>query len=147
MARLMTDGPDDAAQRLNEICAWFDETQEAGGYRAYYSDPAKGTMQGGNVPGGLGLDKEFFESILVPQVMLYGFLGFTPKADGCEISPRLPQSWPSLRITRIHLHDHILDVTVRDRIVEVVDHATGEKPLHVEVPSGWRVTLAMAAPS
>ena len=83
----MTAGPDDAARRLREICTWFDETQAAGGYRAYYSDPARGTMQGGNVPGGLGLDKEFFESILVPQVMLYGFLGFRPTADGCEISP------------------------------------------------------------
>ena len=97
MARLLTAGPDDAAQRLSEICSWFDETQAAGGYRAFYSDPARGTMQGGNVPGGLGLDKEFFESILVPQVMLYGFLGLKPTADGCEISPRLPADWPSLQ--------------------------------------------------
>ena len=40
MARLRTAGPDDAAQRLDEICTWFDETQAAGGYRAYYSDPS-----------------------------------------------------------------------------------------------------------
>ena len=98
MARLKTAGPDDAARRLVEICTWFDETQAAGGYRAYYSDPSRGTMQGGNVPGGLGLDREFFESILVPQVMLYGFLGFRPTADGCEIAPRLPADWPSLCI-------------------------------------------------
>ena len=51
------DGPADdrragrCGTRLGEICAWFDETQAAGGYRAYYSDPARGTMQGGNVPG------------------------------------------------------------------------------------------------
>jgi len=70
MSRLLTAGPDDAARRLREICAWFDETQAAGGYRTYYSDPARGTLQGGNVPGGLGLDKEFFESVLVPQVMI-----------------------------------------------------------------------------
>ena len=82
-------------------------------------------MQGGNVPGGLGLDKEFFESILVPQVMLYGFLGFQPTADGCTISPRLPADWPSLTITRIHLHDHVLDVKVQGKTVEVTDHAPG----------------------
>ena len=62
MSRLKVDGPDDAWARLQELLAWFDETQAEGGYRRYYAkDPARGTMQGGNVPGGLGLDKEFFE--------------------------------------------------------------------------------------
>jgi hypothetical protein len=112
MARLDTAGPDDAASRLAEIIAWFDETQADGGYRAYYAkDPARGTLQGGNVSGGLGMDQEFLESVLVPQVMLYGFLGFRPTADGFAIAPRLPPDWPELTITRIHLHDHVLDVT------------------------------------
>ena len=61
MVRLKTAGPDDAWNRLRQILAWFDEVQSAGGYRQYYRDPLRGTMQGGNVPGGLGLDKEFFE--------------------------------------------------------------------------------------
>jgi len=137
MARLMTAGPDDAARRLAEICTWFDETQAAGGYREYYKDPARGTMQGGNVAGGLGLDKEFFESILVPQVMLYGFLGFKPTADGCEINPRLPSAWPSLTITRIHLHDHVLDVSVRGKTIEIKDHTPDGRTLQITVPAGW----------
>ncbi|MHB0956559.1 MAG: glycosyl hydrolase family 65 protein [Pirellulaceae bacterium] len=139
MARLRTVGPDDAAGRLGEICRWFDETQAAGGYRAYYSDPARGTMQGGNVPGGLGLDKEFFESILVPQVMLYGFLGLTPTADGCKISPQLPRDWPSLCITRIHLHEHVLDVLVQDKTITVTDHSPDASALRIEAPPGWTV--------
>ncbi|MBN2355063.1 hypothetical protein JXO59_03060, partial [candidate division KSB1 bacterium] len=53
MARLITDGPDDAWQRLKDILTWFDETQKAGGYRAYYKDPSRGTMQGSNIAGGL----------------------------------------------------------------------------------------------
>ena len=141
MARLLTAGPDDAARRLAEICTWFDETQAAGGYRAYYSDPSRGTMQGGNVPGGLGLDKEFFESILVPQVMLYGFLGFQPTADGCAISPRLPADWPSLCITRIHLHDHVLDVKVQDKTIAVTDRGPGDSALDIRVPEGWRLRV------
>ena len=32
----------------------------------------------GNVAGGLGVDTEFFESILVPNVMLHGFLRLQP---------------------------------------------------------------------
>lgn len=137
MARLLTAGPEDAARRLGEICTWFDETRAAGGYRAYYSDPARGTLQGGNVPGGLGLDKEFFESILVPQVMIYGFLGFRPTVDGCEIAPRLPSDWPSLTITRIHLHDHVLDVSVARSAIEVKDHNPDRGPLNISVPEGW----------
>lgn len=137
MARLMTAGPDAAAERLRAICSWFDETQAGGGYRAYYSDPTRGTLQGGNVPGGLGLDREFFESILVPQVMLYGFLGFQPTADGCRIVPRLPADWPSLTITRIHLHDHVIDVSASGQAVEMVDHTPQGSSLRVVVPSGW----------
>jgi hypothetical protein len=144
MARLRVDGPDDAWRRLQEILVWFDETQAAGGYRAYYSDPAKGTMQGGNIPGGLGLDKEFFESILVPQVMLYGFIGFRPTADGCEIVPRLPTDWPSLTITRIHLHDHVLDIATQGNGLQVTDHTSGGSPLQIKVPPGWTVTNSNA---
>jgi hypothetical protein len=144
MARLRVDGPDDAWQRLKEMLAWFDETQAAGGYRAYYSDPARGTMQGGNVPGGLGLDKEFFESILVPQVMLYGFMGFRPTVDGCEIAPRLPAGWPSLTITRVHLHDHVLDIAAEGSRLQVTDQIPGGGPLRIKSPPGWTVTRSVA---
>ena len=41
-----------------------------------YDGSREGTLQGGGTAGGLGLDAEFFESVLVPQVMLEGFLGF-----------------------------------------------------------------------
>ncbi len=135
MARLLTAGPDDAWQRLREIVEWFDETQQAGGYREYYKDPARGTMQGANIPGGLGLDKEFFESILVPQVMLYGFLGLTPGADGLSVVPRLPSDWQELTVTRIHFHGHVLDIRVsRSGDIEVTDHTPGGEPLRINGP-------------
>ncbi len=134
MARLKTAGPDDAWQRLRAILAWFDEVQLAGGYRQYYKDPSRGTMQGGNVPGGLGLDKEFFESILVPQVMLYGFLGLRPTADGFSVAPRLPADWKELSITRIHLRDHVIDVRVTAGTIEVTDYTPGGRPLKITHP-------------
>lgn len=136
MARIMTAGPDDAATRLVEIAKWFDETQAAGGYRKYYeADPARGTMQGGNVAGGLGLDKEFFESVMVPQVMIYGFLGFHPTADGFRIDPKLPKDWPELTITRIALHDHMLDITAKPDGTVIVKDAAGAKPLKIDTPA------------
>jgi hypothetical protein len=120
MARLIARGPDDAWARLKETIGWFEDVQREGGYRKYYTKESateRGTLQGGGTAGGLGMDHEFFESILVPQVMLYGFLGFEPRLDGFAIAPRLPRDWPGLKITRIHFHDLVLDVTAtRDRV-------------------------------
>jgi hypothetical protein len=146
MARLKTAGPDDAAARLAEIAKWFGETQAEGGYRAYYGkDPARGSMQGGGAPGGLGLDKEFFESVLVPQVMLYGFLGFQPTADGFFIEPRLPSTWPELTVTRIYLHGHVLDVTAtQDSGVRVRDEAVGGGVDEIVMTTGAGATLIEA---
>lgn len=143
MARLRTAGPDDAAARLAEIAAWFRDTQAEGGYRAYYAkDPARGSMQGGGAAGGLGLDREFFESVLVPQVMLYGFLGFRPTPTGFAIAPQLPADWPELMVTRIHLHDWVLDVTAtRDGRVTVTGVGPAEE---IEMAAGEGVTLQNA---
>ncbi|MFM8496751.1 MAG: glycosyl hydrolase family 65 protein, partial [Planctomycetia bacterium] len=129
MARLKTNGPDDAWKRMREILAWFREVQAEGGYRAYYAKPGRGTLQGGGTAGGLGLDHEFMESVLVPQVMLYGFLGFQPSAEGYRIEPRLPAGWPSLTVTGIRFHDQMLDVTA---------HADGR----VDVESAPAASLA-----
>jgi hypothetical protein len=139
MARLQVEGPDYAWSRLKEILVWFDETQAAGGYREYYKDPSRGTMQGANVPGGLGLDKEFFESILPPQIMMYGFLALRPTADGFTIAPRLPKDWHSLTISRIHLHDKVLNLTVRDQTISVTGISASLDPLIAVIPSGWKL--------
>lgn len=140
VARLQVEGSDSAWSRLKEILGWFDETQAAGGYREYYKDPSRGTMQGGNVPGGLGLDKEFFESVLPPQVMIYGFLGLRPTADGFSINPHLPKDWPALTISRIHLHDKVLDVRVHDKTISVTGAGIGPDPLIAQIPNGWNLT-------
>ena len=139
MARLQIEGPDSAWSRLKEILAWFDETQAAGGYREYYKDPSHGTMQGGNVAGGLGLDKEFFESILPPQIMLYGFLGLRPTADGFAIEPHLPKDWPSLTVSRIHLHDKVIDITVQNKTISVTGTALSTDPLVAKFPKDWKL--------
>ena len=142
MTRLSVDGPDDVWARLQEMLAWFDETQAAGGYRAYYKDGSRGSMQGGNVAGGLGLDKEFFESILVPQVMLYGFLGMRPTAGGFALNPRLPRSWPELAINRVHLKDHVLKITVGKGLVRLESSKHSTEEMILDLPSPWTITNA-----
>jgi hypothetical protein len=144
MAQLKTSGPDVAAGRLREIAKWFDDTQREGGYRAYYSkDSSRGSLQGGNSAGGLGLDKEFIESVLAPQVMLYGFLGFHPTYDGFQISPHLPKDWPEVTVTQIHLHDRVIDVTAdREAGVKIRAVGPGDEEVVVHGPPGLRVSSA-----
>jgi hypothetical protein len=145
MARLRVNGPDDAWERLKQIAAWFAEVQKEGGYRKYYTDPARGTLQGGGPPGGLGMDHEFMESVLLPQVMLYGFLGFTPQPEGFRIEPRLPEDWPSLTITRIAVQDHVLDITASPAALEIKCRRGTGKPLAVGLTAGrWQVSVAGA---
>jgi hypothetical protein len=134
MARLEVAGPDDAWNRLREVITWFGEIQDAGGYRAYYSDPARGTLQGGGTAGGLGLDHEFFESAMVPQVMLYGFLGFRPRLDGGLIVPRLPAAWPSLTVRNVRLHDLDLDITATAKSLRIQVRGEPQRPLLIFLP-------------
>lgn len=143
MARLKMRGPDSAAERLSQIITWFDEVTEAGGYRAYYDGSREGSLQGGGTAGGLGLDKEFFESLLVPQILIDGFLGFRPLADGFRVDPALPSDWPSLSVTRIYVHDAVLSVTATNTAIEIAIievRSTRGEPLTVHLPKGaWNI--------
>ncbi|MBI4579124.1 MAG: hypothetical protein HY718_05435 [Planctomycetes bacterium] len=138
MSRLKLRGPENAWERLRAITRWFDEVQAAGGYREYYKDGKRGTtLQGGGTAGGLGLDAEFFESILVPQVMLDGFLGFEPRADGFAVEPKLPKSWPELTITQIHLHRLMLAITAKqDGTISIDSRGACPWPMFVYLPPG-----------
>ena len=127
MARLKVLGPDNAWQRLREMLGWFEEVQAAGGYRKYYNGSREGSLQGGGTAGGLGLDMEFFESAMVPQIMLNGFLGFAPRADGFKLNPRLPADWPELTVDRIHFQNLVLRIRATRDAIEI--RKTGISPV------------------
>ncbi len=140
MSRLKINGPDDAWQRMQTILTWYDKVQKQGGYRAYYAKPGRGTLQGGGTAGGLGIDHEFFETVLIPQTMLYGFLGFKPIPDGFSINPKLPTAWPSLTITRIHVQDHVITVTASKDEIKIEAKRFSNNALNVLLPEGdWTV--------
>lgn len=151
MSRLRVLGPDNAWERLREVIRWFDEVQAAGGYRKYYDGKRPGTLQGGGTAGGLGLDSEFFESVLVPQVVLNGFLGFRPHGDGFSLDPRMPSSWPELRVTRIRHHHHTLNIRAQENRIELA-FEPALQPTHVEptplrlhlAGSGWKTSSPIA---
>jgi hypothetical protein len=133
MARIKTSVANDAWKRLREIIAWFDEVQAAGGYRKYYDGTRDGTLQGCGTPGGLGLDCEFFESVLVPTVILDGFLGFKPLPDGFILEPNLPSDWPALTVNRIRWRDLTLEVRADHKTVTITADGFSDGPCLVQV--------------
>lgn len=142
MARLKVRGADDAWNRLQEIIRWFEEVESAGGYRKYYDGSRPGRLQGGGTAGGLGLDMEFFESVLVPQVMLYGFLGFQPSADGFALQPSLPSEWRELRIDRIRWREVTLDITAARNSIRILKEGDTEEPVVLLLPvRAWNITV------
>jgi|GEM_PF-372229 len=139
MARLRYAGPEDAWQALQRTLDWFADIRAAGGYRAYYAVPGRGTLQGGGPPGGLGMDCEFFESLLVPQIMLYGFLGFQATPEGFALAPRLPADWPSLTVNRIHFRAAVLSLEAKADSVTIRSDGQAECTVRLRLPPGWRV--------
>jgi len=146
MARLKVLGPDNAWKRLQEILKWFDEVQAAGGYRKYYDGKSReGTMQGSGTAGGLGLDMEFFESALVPQVMINGFLGFAPRGDGFKLDPRLPADWPEFTLDKIRYQGVVLTVRVTREAIEIRKSGRTDEPVYLRLPDGkWHATALKA---
>ncbi len=140
MDRVRVLGPDNAWARLQEVVKWFDEVQAAGGYRKYYDGSRPGTMQGSGTAGGLGLDAEFFESVLVPQVMLDGFIGFEPTTDGFSINPKLPSAWPELTIDKIRVRDLTMTIRAKKDSIEILSEGRWEGPCFIRLPKGtWQI--------
>jgi hypothetical protein len=142
MSRLKCLGPDDCWRRVREIAAWYTEVQEAGGPREYYRDGTRGTLQGGGAAGGLGIDQEFFESILVPQIITDGFLGLRPLVDGIILNPRLPKDWPSLSVTGIRWHDMVFDIEATERQIIIAARENRDADTRIVLPEGdWTCEL------
>jgi len=126
-ARLRLLGADNAWTRFKEIMAWEDVVWAEGGYRAYYkNDPKRGTLQGGNTAGGIGIDWEFYESVMVPSIMTYGFMGLSPQADELVIDPKLPSACPSISADNVLYHNVRMDIGVSRKSIDVtVKNAPG----------------------
>ncbi len=132
-AHLHVLGPDSAWQRLKELLKWEREVWAEGGYRKYYEGGKRGTtLQGGGTAGGLGIDHEFWESSLVPSIVIYGFLGLEPTATGLSINPRLPSACPEMGVSDVLYRGVRLDVKASEDAVEVAVKQEPKRVLAVE---------------
>ncbi len=120
MSRISVFGPDNAWERFQGILDWYRETREAGGYRAYYADGVHGnTLQGSGTAGGIGIDLEFAETLLVPYTMVEGFLGFKATPDGFTIKPNLPSDWKSLTVKNLNFRGQLFSITVTEKEIQI----------------------------
>lgn len=82
------------------------------------------------------LDCEFYESILLPQIMLDGFLGFEARGDGFALNPRLPKAWPSLTLTRIRFQGLTLNITVTSNTIGITTAGSADRVFSLYLPAG-----------
>ncbi len=119
-ARLKYYGADDAWQRLSEILEWEKEVWAEGGYRAYYEGGKRGsTLQGGGTAGGLGIDAEFYESILLPSIVSQGFMGIDPQGEVLKIAPNLPAACPEMTIRKMQYRNTLFDIRCSNNTVAI----------------------------
>ncbi len=139
-ARLKLSGPDNCWQRLTEILAWEKEVHAAGGYRKYYEGGKRGTtLQGGGTAGGLGIDHEFYESSLVPSIIIYGFLGLRADPAGVlHIRPQLPRDCPRMRLSNVLYHKVRMDVAPMRGQIEITVKDAPLDPLQIALEDAWR---------
>lgn len=140
-ARLKILGPNNAWQRLCEIMEWEKEVWREGGYREYYKDDKRGTtLQGGGTAGGIGIDYEFYESSLLPSIVVYGFLGINPKGDALYINPSLPQACPEMGISDLLYHGVRMDVKAEEGKIAVHLKEKPMEPIKVLLKGNWRLS-------
>ena len=114
--------------------------EAAGGYRAYYEGGKRGTtLQGGGTAGGLGIDHEFFESSLLPSIVIYGFLGLEPTGAELAITPQLPESCPEMGVSDVLFRDVRLDIRAGDNSIAVAVKDEPADPLHIALQGQWRL--------
>ena len=148
-------GPDKAWTRLTEMLAWEREVWAEGGYRKYYADGKHGTtLQGGGTAGGLGIDHEFWESSLIPSIVIYGFLGLDPNATSLAVRPRLPRACPEMGVSNVLYRGVRLDIKAGDGFIEVGVKDKPREPIRIAFEGAWQrvgtdetsTTFALGAP-
>jgi len=143
-ARLKVVGPEDCWQRLAAILEWEKEVHGEGGYRKYYEGGKRGTtLQGGGTAGGLGIDHEFYESSLIPSIIVYGFLGLEADPAGVlRIRPQLPPNCPQMRLSNLLYHNVRIDIAMSNERMEITLKDPPTDPLRITLDNLWRGNTA-----
>ncbi len=127
LSRIKVLGVENAWERFEEIRAWYEDVQAAGGegtrfYREYYDNLGDDsqTLQGDNTAGGLGLDAEFLENAILYATIPYGFFGLSSDAVGSlNVAPVLPQAQEYWEIENLMFNGAKYDLRITDTSAEL----------------------------
>ena len=110
------------------------------GYRKYYQGGKRGsTLQGGGTAGGLGIDKEFYESSLIPSIVTYGFIGLDARPEGSLfINPRLPKACPEIALSNLLYRNTRLDIRVTNNTIELNCKDLPAESIRVVLQGIWK---------
>ncbi len=132
-------GPDPAWRRMTDMLKWEREVWAEGGYRKYYEGGKHGTtLQGGGTAGGIGVDHEFWESSLIPSIVIHGFLGLDPDATGLCIRPRLPKACPEIGVSDVLYRNVRLDIKAGDKAIVIGVKDQPSDPLQMVLEGRWK---------
>jgi hypothetical protein len=132
-------GPDAAWQHLAAMLSWENDVWAEGGYRKYYENGNHGsTLQGAGTAGGIGVDAEFWESSLIPSIVIGGFLGVRPSAEGLTIKPRLPQSCPEMGVSNLLYRGTRIDIKAAAKSIDVAVKDQPGDPIHLHLEGKWK---------
>ena len=143
MARIDTNGADNAFERLRAIKDWYQEiynyyvangTDPYDFYRYYYDN--KGIQcQGLGTAGEVGLDREFLESFLPVSAVAYGFFGINANGNTLEIAPEKPTDLTSWEAENLAFNFVKYDLTIFDNAIQL-NNVRGDA-------SGLKLTVAL----
>ena len=143
MARIDTNGADNAFERLKAIKDWYQEiynyyvangTDPYDFYRYYYDN--KGIQcQGLGTAGEVGLDREFLESFLPVSAVAYGFFGINANGNTLEITPEKPTDLTSWEAENLAFNFVKYDLTIFDNAIQL-NNVRGDA-------SGLKLTVAL----
>jgi len=132
-------GPDAAWRRLGEMLTWEKEVWAEGGYRKYFEGGKHGTtLQGGGTAGGIGVDCEFWESSLIPSIVICGFLGLDPDATALAIRPRLPKACPEIGVSNVFYRGVRLDIKATNDALDIGVNGRPRDPIQIVLEGQWQ---------
>jgi hypothetical protein len=86
------------------------------------------------------------ESVMVPSVVIHGFLGVVPGVGSFALRPRLPSGVPRLGVSGLHVQGCVFDVMASKTEIALVCRSASDEELIVDLPAGrWDVVGAEGA--
>lgn len=120
---------------------WFAEhdadAQWLSRYLWHHFSKRDATLQGSGTAGGLGIDHEFYESSLMPSIVIYGFLELNPNATDLVMRPQLPAACPDMGAANVLYRGVRLDIRADAHTIRIRMKDRPREPQTLDLGTDW----------